>query len=117
MNVEFRIFLLVCVAAYFLMLFFMIKKNKLGLKYALMWILCGLVMLMFVIFPQVVFKTSAMVGISNPVNAVFLLFAVLVTMLLISITSIISTLSDRNLRLAQSLALMEERIRRLEGKK
>ena len=116
MDIKFRIFLAVCVAVYFLLLFFMLKKNQLGLKYALMWILCGFAMIVFVAVPELVFAASALVGISNPVNAVFLLFAVLVIMLLISITAIISALNEKSLRLAQTVALLEERLRRLENK-
>ena len=117
MAVSFRIFLLVAVAVYFFIILCMIKKRRLGLKYALLWLGCGFAMALFTIFPQVIIKGSALIGIMNPVNAVFMIFAILFIVLLLSMTSITSALSEKCLRLTQSVALMEERIRRLEEEK
>jgi len=117
MDLSLRIFLAVGVAIYYVILFYMLKKEHLILKYTLLWLLSGAVLVLFLLFPNVVFRGSALIGVSNPVNAVFLLFAFFVLMLLLSVTSIVSQLSDKNKKLIQSVALLEKRVRDLEDRK
>jgi len=114
MQPALRIFLLICIAVYFVIITVMLKKRLLGLRYTLIWLLCGAGMIIFIAFPKIVFRTSAFVGISNPVNAIFFLFGTFAMVMLLSLTSIVSGLGERNLRLTQALALLEERVHRLE---
>lgn len=114
MEFSLRIFLVVCIVVYFTIIAVMLKKRSLSLRYALIWLLCGAGMIVFAVFPELVFKTSAFVGISNPVNAIFFLFATFAIVMLLSLTAIVSKLSDKNLRLTQAIALLEERVHRLE---
>jgi len=114
MELSLRIFLLFCVAVYFIIIAVMLKKRLLGLRYTLIWLFCGVGMLVFLAFPSIVFRTSALIGISNPVNAIFFLFATFSIVMLISLTSIASAMGEKNLRLTQALALLEERVFRLE---
>lgn len=114
MELSLRIFLAICIIVYFILLLVMLRKKTLSLKYSIIWIACGIFMILFVLFPTIVFKGSALIGISNPVNAIFFLAMVFSIILLISLTSIVSVLNDKNLRLIQSLSLVEERVNRLE---
>ncbi|MEA5051086.1 MAG: DUF2304 domain-containing protein [Oscillospiraceae bacterium] len=116
MEASLRIFLAVGLVVYYAILYFMLKREAIILKYTLLWILSGLLLLLFLLFPEIVFRGSALIGVSNPVNAVFLLFAGFTVMLLLSLTSIVSQLSDRSRKLVQSVALLEERVRELEEK-
>ncbi|NLL92331.1 MAG: DUF2304 domain-containing protein [Ruminococcaceae bacterium] len=117
MDGSLRIFLSVSVFFYFVMLAIMLKNRSLGLRYSLVWIICGFGMVLFIAFPNIVFSASAFIGISNPVNAIFFFFAVFVTSMLISTTSILSKMNEKNLRMTQYLALLEERVTRLESEK
>ena len=114
MDLALRIFLILSTCVYFAILLSMLKKGKFGLKYALIWLFMGLAMIVFIIWPNAVYAASRLIGVSNPVNAVFLVFALFSVIMLISVTSVISKLMEKNLRLSQSLALLEERVRRLE---
>ena len=116
MELSLRIFLAFCVLTYYILLAIMLKKRMLGLRYALIWILSGIGMLVFIIFPTIVFKASAIIGISNPVNAIFFLVMGFSIALLLSLTSIVSSLNEKNLRLTQALSLLEQRVHLLEGK-
>jgi len=109
-------FLALGLVLFYLMLFFMLKRKQLILKYTLFWLLSSIVLLVFLIFPRLVLAASELVGISNPVNAVFLLFAGVSLMLIMSLTSIVSQLSDKNRSLTQSIALLERRGRDLEDR-
>ena len=117
METSLRIFLFSCIAVYFVIIAVMLKKHMLGLRYALLWIVCGIGILVVACFPDIIFRASAWVGISNPVNAMFFLFSGFTVILLLSLTSIASKMSEQNLRLTQALALLEGRVYQLEKEK
>ena len=117
MNEKLRIFLAIGVIIYFVLLVYMLKRRRVILKYTLTWMLAGLVLVVFLIWPRLVFDASALIGISNPVNAVFLLFAGCVLLLLLSLTSIVSQFNRTNRETIQALALLEKRVRELENDK
>ncbi len=114
MDSSLRIFLSIGILLYFVMLFYMLKKGRLILKYALLWMGGGLALVVLLIWPEVLYKIGDLIGVSNPVNAVFLLFAGISLLLLLSLTSIVSQFNRTNRRMAQSLALLEKRVRELE---
>lgn len=116
MDLELRIFLGIGVILYFALLLHMLKKESIILKYALIWLVCGGLFVLFLIFPEVVFSASRLIGVSNPVNAVFLLFAGFALMMLLSFSSIISKNNGMVRKLTQQLALLENRVRELESK-
>ena len=76
----------------------------------------GLLFVLFLLFPEIVFSASRLIGVSNPVNAVFLLFAGFAIAMLLSITSIVSQDNGKVRKLTQQIALLENRIRELENK-
>lgn len=114
MELSLRVFLIFALIVYFMIIFSLLKKNKFGLKYALIWLFSGFAMILFTIFPEVVYAASRLIGVSNPVNAVFLCFALFTIILLITVTSINSQLHEKTLRLTQKLALLEKRVDELE---
>ena len=116
METKLRIFISICIVLYFAIIIFLVRKSRVSLKYALVWIVCGIGMIFFTIFPEAVFAASGFIGVSNPVNAVFMLYAIFTLLLLMALTTIVSTLTATNLRLTQKMALLEERLRKLEEK-
>ena len=114
MELSLRIFLFCCILIYFSIIAVMLGRRSLSLRYTLVWIICGIGLIVFAIFPTIVFKASAIIGISNPVNAIFFLFFVFVMIMLLSLTSIVSGLNDKALRLTQASALLEQRVNELE---
>ena len=114
MNEKLRICLAIGLVIYFIALFYLIKKQRLILKYSLIWMLSGVILIIFLIWPQFVFDASALIGISDPVNAVSLLFAGVSLLLTLSLTSIVSQFNKVNRDTIQSLALLERRVRELE---
>ena len=99
---------------FYIMLIYMLRRKQLVLKYALFWLASSVGLLIFLLFPNLVLWLSRLFGVANPVNAVFLLFAGVSLALILSLTSIVSLLSDSKRTMIQQLALMEKRIRDLE---
>ena len=116
LNIKLRVFLIVAVVIYLAVIINMLRKEKLDLKYTLIWLLTGLVLLIFGVFPELTYQVSALVGIETPVNMIFVIEAIFVLAILLSLTVIVSQLNKKNRRLTQSVALLEKRLKDLEEK-
>lgn len=114
---KFQAVILLAVALYFILLFYFLKKRRLNLKYTLLWIFSGIVMLMFALFPGLLDQLCELLGVYNPVNALFAILFFCGIIILVSLTAIVSKLNDRLTQLTQTTALLEKRLRELEGKK
>jgi hypothetical protein len=110
-----RISLSIGIVVYFVLIIYFLKKKALNLKYTILWIISGLIMLIMVIFPQLVNGVSALLGIVSPVNTIFVLELFFMLLILMSITSIVSRENEKSKRLIQQVALLEKRIRELES--
>lgn len=114
MALSLRIFLIVICLTFFGVVIFMLRRDKLNLKYTLVWLLTSFVMLLFSVFPEIAFAISALIGIVEPVNAVFLFAVLFILLILFTFTIIITRVSARIRKLAQDAALLEARLRELE---
>lgn len=116
MNPSLRLTLVIAICLYFFVIFLLLKKNELNLKYTLLWLVTGICMLFVVIFPLALEKLSKVFGIIEMTNAVFAMMIFFLILIMMSITAIVSKLNSRNRALIQQCALYEKRIRKLEDK-
>ena len=116
MSTSLRIFALVLITIYFVVIIRLLKKKKFALKYSLLWFLAGLLMLIVVIWPNVLVWGAKLLGIEVASNGLFAMCILLEIMIMISITSVISDFANRMTSMIQNMALMENRIRILEEK-
>lgn len=116
MNFYLQISLIIGVTIYFIMLFYLIKKKSLDLKYSLLWIFSGIIMYIVVMFPNIVLKITETLGIIDMTNGLFALVMFFEIMILMSITAIVSKMKVNNKKLIQECALLEKRVRELEEK-
>ena len=98
----------------FLFIIWLIKKNKIEVKYSIIWLAFSVVMVAFAICPYIVLVLGDITGVANPVNFVFLTQIIFILLILLSVTAVISGFSRKIKRLAQTNALLEKRVRRLE---
>ncbi len=115
-SLSLRIFLTIGLTLYFFLIFTLLKRRSLSLKYTLLWIFGGIGMGLLIIFPQILSWFIHIVDIKLASNGVFAIILFFVLIILISITSIVSKQSDNIKRLIQENALLEKRIRELEDK-
>lgn len=115
MSKTLQIFMLVAMALYFALLIYFLRRKRINLKYSLLWLFSGIVMLLLTLFPKILDRAAAIVGIASPVNALFAIVLFCVMIILMSLTAIVSRLNDQLLQLAQANALLEKRIRELEA--
>src|SRR5207244_9360127 len=89
----------------------LIRSRRLQERYALLWLLTGVVMLLLALWRGALAKLADLVGIAYPPSALFVLFSFFILALLLHYSTVISKLSAQNATLAQRLALLEERIK------
>jgi hypothetical protein len=92
----------------------MVRRRRLMERYALLWLLSGVVLLALASWPGALSKISKAIGIFYPPTALFIVAFIFVLLLLLHFSSVVSRLSDQTKVLAQRLALLEERQRRLD---
>ncbi len=93
----------------------LIRSGRLRERYALLWLATAGVILVFGLWRDGLNELSGALGIAYPPNALFVLAMGFILLLLLHYSTVISKLSDRTTTLTQRLALMEERLRELEG--
>lgn len=91
-------------------IFELIRSRRLQERYALLWLLTGIVALVLAVWRDGLGKLSSVVGVSYPPSMLFLATGFFVVVLLLHYSTVISRLSDQNRTLAQRLALLEGRI-------
>jgi hypothetical protein len=108
-----RISIFAAIAAVILLLVVLelIRSRRLQERYALLWLLTGVVILILSAWRGLLSWLSNLVGIAYPPSALFILAAFFILLVLLHYSTVISKLSEQNTRLAQRLALLEHRLR------
>jgi len=112
----FRVSIAAAVAAVILLLVILelIRSRRLQERYALLWLLTGIVILVLSAWRGLLAKLADLVGIAYPPSALFVLASIFVLTVLLHYSTVISKLSDQNAILAQRLAILEHRLRTRE---
>ena len=96
--------------------FHLIRSRRLRERYALLWLLTGLVLLVLSAWRGGLNTIAGWVGVTGYPPAVLFAVALLfVLVVLLHYSTVVSRLADQNTLLAQRLALLEEKLRRRDG--
>ena len=88
----------------------LIRSRRVRERYALLWLLTAVVLLVLSLWRDGLQKISSLVGIAYPPSALFVLGFLFIVVVLLHYSTVISRLSDQNTILAQRLALLESRL-------
>jgi len=98
-----------------LVVFELIRSRRLRERYALLWLLTGVVLLVLSLWRGGLNTIAGWFGISGyPPAILFAVGILFILLVLLHYSTVISRLSDQSTILAQRLALLEERFRGLE---
>ncbi len=114
---ELRVTMIAGSVLYFGLILILLRKKKLNVQYSIIWLASAVVFLCVAVFPVVIAAIGNLFGVLMPVNVVFSLLFVFILLLLLSLSVIVTGFSAHIKRLAQTQALLEERLRRLEAEK
>jgi hypothetical protein len=95
-------------------IFELIRSRRLQERYALLWMATGVVLLVFSLWRDGLHVLANTVGIAYPPSALFLLAALFILVVLLHYSTVISELAERNLMLAQRIALLEQKFKKTE---
>ncbi len=96
-----------------LIVFELIRSRRLRERYALLWLLTGLVLLVLSAWRGGLNTIAGWVGVETyPPAILFAVASLFILAVLLHYSTVISKLSDQNVILAQRLALLEERLDR-----
>lgn len=113
-DIKVRILVFVVSLLWLLFVLRMVKRRKIWERYAIFWVYLGFgvlfVPLLVDVFDAVLYK----VGVEQPPNFFFLTAILGILLILLQLTVEITTLVRRSRDTVQELAILEERVRRLE---
>jgi hypothetical protein len=90
------------------LIFELVRRKRLMERYAILWLLAGVTVLVLALWQGLLTRLSHAVGIYYPPSALFAVAFVFVLVMLVHFSATISRLSDQNKVLAQRLALLQQ---------
>lgn len=89
----------------------LVRRRRLLERYALLWLVSGVVLLGLAVWSGLLAKIASALGIFYPPNALFVVAFGFILVLLLHFSVAVSRLTDQSKVLAQRLAILEERQR------
>jgi hypothetical protein len=107
-----RVSIFAAIAALILLavVFELMRSRRLQERYALLWLLTGLVVFVLAVWRSLLGWASGAVGIAYPPSMLFILASFFILLVLLHYSTVISRLSEQNTALAQRLALLEHEL-------
>ena len=85
----------------------LLRRRQLGEKYAVLWLVVGLVLLVFTVFPNLLPSLAAGVGIAIPTNLLFFVGLVFLVGVVLHLSWEVSRLENETRKLAEDLAILQ----------
>ncbi len=93
----------------------LVRTRKLKEEYAILWLFTGVVLVLLPVVIDLLDAISFALGITYPPAFIGLVAAVCILFILFQFSTSISRFSERTKVLAQEVAILKERVRRLEA--
>lgn len=97
--------------AFFAWVLALVSKEKLQLKYSLLWLALTFVTFLCALFPVPVYKLAALLGFDTASNFIFLVGCFFLIMVCISLSVIVSKQSASIKNLTQRIAILERELK------
>ncbi len=112
MPIVLRVTIIAACAMLFIYVVYLVRRERLQLKYSLLWLVMALILLLVSLFPEPLFTLAGLFGFAASSNFVFAAGFVFLLVICLSLTSIVSkqALSIKNL--TQRIAILEDEARR-----
>ena len=95
MTAHFQFFMILGAAILLLIIFALLKKGQMSVKYSLLWLALAVILVIFAVFPYVVYVLRDLLDVQMPVNLVFMLMFCFVLLVLLSLSIGVSQLADK----------------------
>jgi hypothetical protein len=110
-----QIVALVATIAIFLLILELVRRRRLVERYALLWMLAAVALLVLAIWTDLLAEIADAMGIAEPANAIFILAFGVAFVLLLHFSVATSRLGEETKILAQEVARLEHEVRTVRG--
>lgn len=114
MSINLRVFLIIVVISFILLIVHAIRKKRLLLKYSLLWLASAFVMLISILFPTFLKLLSDLLGIELVSNLVFLIGFFILLVLTFALTIIVSEQKRKIVLLIEEVAIIKKEIEEIK---
>jgi hypothetical protein len=115
MDTRLQIVAIVGASGLLLFVLELVRRRALMERYALLWLLCSVVILGLAVFDDALAVMARQLGIVSAPNALFFVAVAFILMLLLHFSAATSRLSDQSKVLAQRHAILEQQLRELRA--
>lgn len=112
MTLMSRIFSVIISSSLVLIILELVRRKKLKEKYAILWLVTGITILIFAFFEKAFVWLAGSLGIQTPINALLFLGIIFVILMNLHFSLVISNLTEQNKKIAQKLALLDDKIKK-----
>ena len=105
MSTALRVILLVGAVAMLLFVVKSIRKSRIQMKDALVWVMIAVCIAIFGIFPSLPIWLAGVIGIESTANMVFLIFIAILLLCIFTLSMRVSMLEDKCVTLAGEIAI------------
>lgn len=116
MELRVRLILGIVIFLFILTIINFIKKDNISLKYSLIWLVSGFIMLIATMIPNFLEQVSQFLGFELVSNMVFVCAIIILLVLNFSFTIIVSRQTQKIRLLIQEVSLLKSRVDELERK-
>ncbi len=106
-------FLVVAAVSVFVVLA-ILRSGRIREKYAALWLIVGLAIVIITIWPGLLAGLAALVGVQLPSNLLFFIAILMLLGIALHLSLEVSKLEEETRMLSEEAALLDERLRRLE---
>jgi hypothetical protein len=110
-----RVEVIIVAAVICVLIFELIRRRHLMERYAILWLVAGITLLVLALWKGLLTTLSHAAGIYYPPAALFAVGFLFVLVLLVHFSITVSRLSDQNKILAQRVALLQQRLEQASG--
>ncbi|NKY39275.1 DUF2304 domain-containing protein [Cellulomonas septica] len=93
----------------------LLRRRQLREKYAGIWLVVSFAIIVLAAFPRLAIQIADLVGVETPSNLLFAVSLVVLLLVSIQLSTEISTLEEETRTIAERVAILGERLTRLEG--
>lgn len=111
MNMVSRIVSIILSMSLLIIILDLLRRKKLKEKYAALWLITGISILILALFQRLLSWIIYLLGIKLPINGLFFLGLFFVILINLHFSVVISNLVEQNKKIAQKLALLEAAIK------
>lgn len=111
MTGRLQVILIIGSLLFMLFTLYMLRKEKLELRYSLLWFVTAVAAIAVAIKPEILILLSQMIGVEMPSNLVFAMAIFFLLIIVFSLSLALSRLGARQRELTQQVGLLENALR------